>query len=426
MILLAILITMLFLIKFKKFFYIFIPLISILFDLLFAYIEPTSFNVNIKEILLFIIVMIVYRSSLLKMHGFQFFFLIYIFLIVVFSSTSTGNTYKEWVSIFINIFLFTVAIYQFRGVSTLKFLNYSVRAILYLAMFFFFMFQFTPLKPRVYYGYTDEVIMGSLTGFGILFIPFCLLILIQSVRYQTNKVIKYLDVFLIAINIAALIIIMNRTSIIAFFLGLFIFLILEKKVLRYSIRIAFFIPLILFFLITNIDLLRASLSIRSDKFDSINVIEEEDRYLEYIFLYYDRKNAPTDTFLFGEKIFKSRETFGKQHFDRLRPIHSDFNTIFYGGGLIGLLLYLALLAYFFYSLISAREKTSNNSRLRSYLNLAIVFVIMIFIINLSGGGLRFISTVGIAYIFMGTTIGISYRINNEKLQKYKHFNVRHI
>jgi len=385
--------------KYGKKFYLLIPFISLIIDLLLAYFQPTPINVNVKEAILLIVILVAYNRNIINLYIIIKIFLIFIIFLIFVSPTATGNTYKEWVSIFTNLMLFQLGIdYYYKYISVEILLKVS-RWMLSFGILIFFIFQFTPFQPIQNYGYTDEVIMGSLTGFGVLFIPFNILFILVSVLNKKYKMVKY-DIAIILIGISTLIIITNRTALLATVIGLTVYIILDGRMLKRFFKLILFLPIIFLLLYLNQDLLLASFEARQQKFESVQVIENEERYMEYFFLYQERVNSEISVLLTGENIFKSKDYFGSRYFYRPRPLHSDFNELFYGAGVIGLLIYLLVLFVIFVELLGIRKKFND-----TYLNLSISFIIMIFLINISGGGLRFITTVGFAYLVIGSVIG---------------------
>jgi len=191
-------------------------------------------------------------------------------------------------------------------------------------------------------GYTkdqDYVVGGlydqwSTFSYSILFFP----ILLQ-ITYTKKK--KLLLIIFVSIVFILLLLSIKRSAIITVFIGLIIFgrYLSTKKQLVLTI-----VTVLTILFITSpfyLDLFKYRFEQRNKekKINDIYYLQEEGRYLEFIYLYekyiFDK---PFLEVLFGKKAFDSRGALqGELGIDR--QLHVDYTLIFYTIGLIGLFLY---------------------------------------------------------------------------------------
>lgn len=191
-------------------------------------------------------------------------------------------------------------------------------------------------------GYTkdqDYVVGGlydqwSTFSYSILFFP----ILLQ-ITYTKKK--KLLLIIFVSIVFILLLLSIKRSAIITVFIGLIIFgryLVTKKQLVLTIVTV-----LTILFLTSPfyLDLFKYRFEQRNKekKIDDVYYLQEEGRYLEFIYLYekyiFDK---PFLEVLFGKKAFDSRGALqGVLGIDR--QLHVDYTLIFYTIGLIGLFLF---------------------------------------------------------------------------------------
>lgn len=219
--------------------------------------------------------------------------------------------------------------------------------------------------------------------------------------------IKLFDIGLILFNIALLIVITRRTSLVMIIGALFVYMLLNRHLIFKMVIMMFFIVAALIF---SYPLYEAKLTAQLEKRERIqdlDTYEEEGRYLETLFIidYHDKREDPVEL-LFGVKLWDTH-SFGIKYFGRERPIHSDINMIIYSTGFFGLLLFVLFFIHYF--LLGVSRITPENRK--AYYPLLAMFVMVL----LPG---RFIGTFTYAPLLMLLLAAVKYyRPTQEEIKK---------
>lgn len=212
-----------------------------------------------------------------------------------------------------------------------------------------------------------------------------------------GKMIKLFDIGLILFNIALLIVITRRTSLVMIIGALFVYMLLNRQLIFKMVIMLFFIVAALIFSYPLYEAKLAAQLEKRERIQDLDTYEEEGRYLETLFIMdYHEKNADPLELFFGVKLWDTI-SFGIKYFGRERPIHSDINMIIYSTGFFGLLLFVLFFIHYF--LIGNGRITPENRK--AYYPLLAMFVMVL----IPG---RFIGTFTFAPLLMLLLAAVKY------------------
>ena len=192
-----------------------------------------------------------------------------------------------------------------------------------------------------------------------------------------------------------------NNSIIVFFLGILIYLFLEK--LNIKSIITYILGFIFVFLLLNqySDVLESRIYARGDRIEGKykDIIESEYRYIESIYVWEKILSFENiSESLFGLEAFNSRGNYGSSNIFGDRFLHVDYNIIANTTGLVGLFFYF----YIFYY-IYQRYKERKTFLDFKYRELFLVIFITQFFASF-GGQMLSVTYGSIKFLFMAITL----------------------
>jgi hypothetical protein len=212
-------------------------------------------------------------------------------------------------------------------------------------------------NPYAMYGISTGIMYGNLyaTDFNIIGIAIFILLL------YSLKNIKIFNLALVAINIAFIVLSMRRSvlgiTVIGMGIVAVIYLIQNPKKILLFCGFALLAGVII---ITRTNVLTSV----SERYELRNLEErnlnEEARYFEYDMLYNDIVKHKRYSGWIGFDLFNSPGNYGDGRFYE-RSLHGDIPSILHSSGIIGVLLYLLMIASAFYK--SFKATTSGNEKL---------------------------------------------------------------
>ena len=212
-------------------------------------------------------------------------------------------------------------------------------------------------NPYAMYGISTGIMYGNLyaTDFNIIGIAIFILLL------YSLKNIKIFNLALVAINIAFIVLSMRRSvlgiTVIGMGIVAVIYLIQNPKKILLFCGFALIAGVIV---ITRTNVLTSV----SERYELRNLEErnlnEEARYFEYDMLYNDIVKYKRYSGWIGFDLFNSPGNYGDGRFYE-RSLHGDIPSILHSSGIIGVLLYLLMIASAFYK--SFKATTSGNEKL---------------------------------------------------------------
>jgi hypothetical protein len=278
-----------------------------------------------------------FRESV-KFHKPVFFFILYLFLMVTMASDKL-IALMDAIPYITGIAIFPLALVALRDEKAVNSLEKTLKYLL-------FAYPIYIILSNIYVfgsSYSSSYSVGFLTTSNIYSVS---VIITLGFSYLKSKELKNRSFLylLVIINAAVLLINLRRTAILAVAIMLVINIILDKKK---GYLILMFIALSAAYLGVNTffsDVFSDQLYARSRILD-VETYQEEGRYLEFIYLEeFVESNFNSTNMLFGYDFMNSRD-FGSEYFGYPRSIHSDLLNLFYGGGIVCILLLIWLLVF---------------------------------------------------------------------------------
>jgi len=200
------------------------------------------------------------------------------------------------------------------------------------------------------YTESNEFLVGSLADSWLIYsyVLFLYIIILKTKDIKGSAKLIYLVMF--ALIVLQLILGLKRTAIIVFFMGIVMFLYLEKVNIKTIFTMTFGLFFILVLLNQYSDVFESRMYARGDRVQGNykDIVESEYRYLESIYVWekvLSFENIPES--LFGFEAYNSRGNYGTSNLFGERFLHVDYNIIVNTTGLVGLFLYFYLF-YFIY------------------------------------------------------------------------------
>ena len=151
-------------------------------------------------------------------------------------------------------------------------------------------------------------------------------------------------------------------------------------------------------------------------------IEEEGRYQETFYvideIIYSNK---LEMLLFGKEIFNSPGNYANGKYGR-RMIHSDYNAILHGSGIVGMFLYLfwQIALYLFFIKIKYFAKANfTDQGLFDILNVLFVNFLLVGLIIAISGGINAVLFNSIRVVILGAILRILYDAAKKYLENQK-------
>ncbi|WP_048919392.1 hypothetical protein [Rufibacter radiotolerans] len=252
-------------------------------------------------------------------------------------------------------------------------------------------------------SYTEAFSTGYLITSRIYIIPIVVFLAIHY--FLTNKdktlLVKINDAVFMIINVCILLINTRRTALGMLFGALFVYALLNRRLIFKMVGLTVFMVAALIF---SYPLYEARLTAQLEKRDRIqnlDTYEEEGRVLETLYIMdYHEKTGSLLEVLFGVKFFDTDE-FGTRYFGRDRPIHSDLNMIFFSTGLFGFFLFAYCVVHYFFM---------GNHRIEKQAKVVYYPLLIMFLLVLLPG--RFIGTLTFAPLLMLLLASIKFGIQS--------------
>jgi O-antigen ligase len=225
------------------------------------------------------------------------------------------------------------------------------------------------------------------------------IILVHFIKSDSNK--RYFNIFLFIVILVIVVLTFRRTALLIMLLGSLLYIININSVKQITIMIL----LLLFILLGNHYFSKALLQIRYVEQENITELEDESRFLE-IYTSYETLSNIDKGFVYGYgSLFNE---YGKYGFPNIeRGIHGTYTRVWFGSGVIGLLLFVSYLLSILYLIFISSFKKINYKRLGLILLIAYIIAA---IPGASGQG------AGIAYVG-GSFVIIGYLINSSCTKK---------
>ncbi|WP_114778203.1 hypothetical protein [Botryobacter ruber] len=369
----------------------------VFFDMFDGFYEENKIYSAIRYLIpLALIAFYMMRFDVLKKSDFIFLILtVYLVFLWIVNSGDILVSSRNLMALFITLLLIPVGKHLGRSVDFVQeFEKYNRVLLIALPLYI--------ISANVFnFGesYTDEFSTGFLITSRMYVVPIVVFLAIHYII--TNKerswLIKATDASFILLNLCLLLINTRRTTLGMLLGALFVYTLLNRKIIFQMVMLVFVLVATLVF---TYPLYEAKLTAQLEKrerIQNLDTYEEEGRVLETLYIMdYHQKRENLAELLCGVKLFDTYE-FGAKYFGRGRPIHSDINMIFFSTGIIGVILFSMFFLHYFYS--GNRRILHHNRKL--YYPLLIVFLMVL----LPG---RFIGTLTYAPLLMLLLSSIKY------------------
>ncbi len=326
----------------------YLPL-NLLFDVFTSTLwESNASSASIRGAILTLIILIAWiKEPNNKIYTLFIFYTIYILLMLPFAS-DLMESLRLSSKVLLTIWTFPV-FYVYSHLYTNKVI---IRNILLLSIILIVNYVVSTIYGIGSSAYTDsgEFLVGSLSDSWLTYAFILFLYIIIFKTKNVNISVKFFYLILFTLLVVQLLLGLKRTAIIVFFLGIIIYLFLEKLSFKSIITYVLGFISVLFLLNQYSDVLDTRIYARGDRIEGKykDIIESEYRYLESIYVWektFSFENISES--LFGLEAFNSRGNYGTGNLFGDRFLHVDYNIIVNTTGLVGLFFYFYIFYYIF-------------------------------------------------------------------------------
>ena len=251
------------------------------------------------------------------------------------------------------------------------------------------------------YTESTDFLVGSLSDSWLTytFILFLYIIVLKTKNIKTSTKIVFLILF--SLLVVQLILGLKRTAIIVFFMGIIIYLFLEKLSFKSIFTYILGFLFVTFLLSQFSDVLDDRMYARGSRLEGNykEIVQTEYRYFETIEAW-NQTLSFENVFesLFGLEAFNSSGNYGTSHIFGDRPLHIDYNLIVNTTGLFGLLFYFYIF-YYIYQRYKERKPFLDHK----YRELFLVILITQFFASI-GGQMLAVTYGSIKFIFLAIAL----------------------
>ena len=329
-------------------------------------------------------------------------FLGYIFICTLFSSNVMYSFLLGYVKWFVPLLMYPVGLYFIRNYDLFLKLNISIIIGALMVCINLIVAQIGNYGMSVYVEdtfYIGGAGVGITNQLAIILLTYPFLLRLK--RNKLSKAVWLLFYFVGLVSIVFIFIAMKRAAIICLITGLLICLYFARKKILYIkyiiISLIFFFSIYLF--IEPIFIQRTDV-----RMEQMKNIENEGRYREIFYALDEFNDADVLQKLFGKEIFYTVESFGRKYFNSGRMIHSDLVNFFYGGGLIGFVLYILIYISLFQNGLRCRTMLKPYGKGEELLMIYFAILCGFFLISVTGSG-----TIGersLVFLCLGGIMGV--------------------
>jgi hypothetical protein len=390
-----------------------LPIYFVVFDAFYA-LGKFDFFGTIRNIILLLIVSYLFLRTykfVLRNYLFVIILLAYFLFRVIYTSSSVLASINAYINFFIPILLYPVSIKICKSDKEFFIL---LKNTFYAIVFFTF---FMIISNTFNIGY-DQYKGGFESGFTfekIFFLSFGLLIMPMYLTYiQPHK--RFFSIMIIVFSFVLIVINMNRSSLIIVLIGVLVYLIFKRNKPKQIFYILTLSLLFLFGLYLFRDTLTRQYKARIEIIEKRKGIENEGRFMEFQIII--PESIEGKTVFFGKEAFNSTGHYGNGVFLD-RPLHVDLMIIYFGFGLLGIVLYL----FIFYKLFQNIFKYKMYKEKLFFYNLLFILFLSFLLGRfavLFSGGLLVSSYNSLVFIYLGTIVSI-FKRKSYQLQVKRRF-----
>jgi hypothetical protein len=314
-----------------------------------------------------------------------------LFLLVLLSSDFVLS-FQTYIKVFIAFIMYPFGYYYIEDDKALKKLNLSVTISLCVIVINSVIAQIYKLGDSPYLE--DTFYLGG----GLVQVSYIIVIALVvsplTLSQITKRANKYLLGLIYFASFVVLLFMFRRTSYIAIFVGYGVYFlnsVNKKRIFKYVLTVILLISL--FFL---------SFPEVSNKFSDLvdkrlhqRQLNEEGRVRFTMMVFEEFMDNSAWQKLFGKEIFNS-----EKYFNAGRGLHTDYNIIFHGSGLVGMMLYAALFFLMAKSMLTHKRYAQSNRFYKELYSVYGVLLITSLIISFSGS-LAVLSYRALLFFYLG-------------------------
>jgi hypothetical protein len=296
----------------------------------------------------------------------------YLFLLWILNPGDVITTTKSVLPVLITLFMIPIGRYLGQKSNVIdEFEKYNRLLLVSIPLYIVF-----ANKIGIEGFYSDAFSTGYLITSRLYIIPIVVFLAIHYSLTNTKRSwwIQGLDVSFVLINICMLLLSTRRTTLLMLVAAILIYTLFNKRLFLKMLTLLFVLVAVL---IVSFPLYQDRLMGQLEKrerIESLDTYEEEGRYLETFYLInYHKKKGDLAEVLFGINLFDTY-SFGTRYFGRDRPIHSDINMIFFGTGVVGIILFILFFSHYF---LKGNYRISEHNRILFYPLLANFLIVLI-------------------------------------------------
>lgn len=370
---LTLLLVLIFLYNSKTFFYA-LMVFFVLFDMLDGFYEDEKIFAALRYIIPLVLVLffLVKESAFKRSDRVLFILFLYLAILLVYSNSDFIVSAKTTLAVCLTLLMIPAGRYIGQHVDLVGEFEWFNRFLLIALP------VYIGIANVLHFGesYSEAFTTGFLITSRMYIVPIVIFLAIHYLISAENKnwIVRLVDIAFIIINVGIIIINTRRTALGMLVVALIIYGALNRRLIFKMIIMGL---LLITALVITYPLYEQTLTAQLEKRERIknlDTYEEEGRYLETLYIMdYHSKKQSFSQILFGVKLFDTYD-FGAKYFGRDRPIHSDFNMIFYSTGLVGCILFALL---FIHYLLNNNKRIAAESRKIYFPMLSMFFIVLI-------------------------------------------------
>lgn len=263
--------------------------------------------------------------------------------------------------------------------------------------------------------YNEDQLMSSGNLYGQVWnvATYCLLLLPLLNHFLLQRLKKYF-IWTIAFTLFVLMLFnLSRIPVISLLFGYLVFFTFTKFKRR-IFRII--VPTILFGMIISSffwDIYIKQIELRKERYE-LSSYKTEARYLETFYVFDEIfKSKSLSKVLFGKEFLNSPGNYAGGMFGD-RQLHSDYNNLLHGSGVVGILLYFAIYISIYVRYLKIKKALpENNITIDLLKSIFHVLILVPFIMSISGQ-MYIITFRTIGFIFLGAILSVLTNISHGK------------
>ncbi len=384
-----------FLHKLKKNLLYFVPVINALADVTVYYFPEDTLNSgHIRGGILVFLIIYLYRFVRHdRLNSLILGFLAYLLLLSVFTS-NPATSIETFLKVSLSLMIFPVAREVIRSVDDFRKLNYYQFAAIFIIVLQLLLAQKFKAGMSAYVD--DTFYMGG--GLVQLSYPIVVGLIAGHVHLHLtrSRIHRYVAQITYLLALVMLVLILRRASIVAFAVGTLVYFTVYRR--RISLlKYVFFIGVGLYFLFPYY---RPTLLARYER-RAQNELEEEARVIYTRAVLTEFVTGSIKHKLVGTELFNS-----ESYFNVGRGLHTDYNVLLHGSGLLGLLFYL-FIHWKILTVYYASRKATSLGRLSSLLDALVVTLMISSLLISFSGSLTSIGYRSLLFLYLGAAIGLA-------------------